>query len=180
MERVATEHAPGAIGPYSQAIIANGFVYTAGQIALDPATGQVVEGGIAEQTKRVMANLKAVLEAAGSSFSQVVKTTVFLVDMADFSAMNEVYAKAFGEHKPSGLTGIIDDPCGDRFLQRHSRLADQSLWRAVLDHRRVRRRVPHASIAARRVQLSSRRGRPPPARGNVARGDLSEHAPGAA
>src|SRR4026209_1017746 len=99
MDRIATQHAPGAIGPYSQAIVANGFIYTAGQIALDPATGQVVEGGIAEQTTRVMANLKAVLEAAGSSFSQVVKTTVFLVDMAEFAAMNEVYANAFGDHK---------------------------------------------------------------------------------
>jgi len=107
MDRIATQHAPGAIGPYSQAIVANGFIYTAGQIALDPATGQVVEGGIAEQTTRVMANLKAVLEAAGSSFSQVVKTTVFLMDMADFTAMNEVYAKAFGDHKPARSTVAV-------------------------------------------------------------------------
>lgn len=107
MERIATQHAPGAIGPYSQAIIANGFIYTAGQIALDPATGQVVEGGITEQTTRVMANLKAVLEAAGSSFSQVVKTTVFLMDMADFTAMNEVYATAFGDHKPARSTVAV-------------------------------------------------------------------------
>ena len=107
MERVSTQHAPGAIGPYSQAICANGFIYTAGQIALDPATGQVVEGGIAEQTTRVMANLKAVLEAAGSSFSQVVKTTVFLMDMADFTAMNEVYARAFGDHKPARSTVAV-------------------------------------------------------------------------
>ena len=107
MERVATQHAPGAIGPYSQAIIANGFIYTAGQIALDPVTGQVVEGGIAEQTERVMANLKAVLESAGSSFGQVVKTTVFLVDMADFAEMNTVYAKAFGDHKPARSTVAV-------------------------------------------------------------------------
>ena len=107
MDRIATQHAPGAIGPYSQAIVANGFIYTAGQIALDPATGQVVEGGIAEQTTCVMANLKAVLEAAGSSFSQVVKTTVFLMDMADFTAMNEVYAKAFGDHKPARSTVAV-------------------------------------------------------------------------
>ena len=107
MDLIATPHAPGAIGPYSQAIVANGFVYTAGQIALDPATGQVVEGGITEQTTRVMANLKAVLEAAGSSFSQVVKTTVFLMDMADFTAMNEVYATAFGDHKPARSTVAV-------------------------------------------------------------------------
>ena len=107
MERVATEHAPGAIGPYSQAIVANGFIYTAGQIALDPATGQVVDGGITEQTERVMANLKAVLKAAGSSYGQVVKTTVFLLDMADFAEMNAVYAKAFGDHKPARSTVAV-------------------------------------------------------------------------
>jgi 2-iminobutanoate/2-iminopropanoate deaminase len=107
MERVATQHAPGAIGPYSQAIVANGLIYTAGQIALDPATGQVVEGGITEQTTRVMANLQAILEAAGSSFSRVVKTTVFLMDMGDFAAMNEVYAKAFGDHKPARSTVAV-------------------------------------------------------------------------
>ena len=107
MQTVATPHAPGAIGPYSQAMIANGFIYTAGQIALDPATGQVVDGGIREQTTRVMANLKGVLEAAGSSFPQVVKTTVFLLDMADFAEMNEVYAKAFGDHKPARSTVAV-------------------------------------------------------------------------
>jgi 2-iminobutanoate/2-iminopropanoate deaminase len=107
MESVATPHAPAAIGPYSQAIIANGFIYTAGQIALDPATGQVVESGISEQTTRVMANLKAILEAAGSSFAHVVKTTVFLVDMADFAEMNAVYSKAFGEHKPARSTVAV-------------------------------------------------------------------------
>ena len=107
MERIATQHAPGAIGPYSQAIVANGFIYTAGQIALDPASGQVVEGGIREQTVRVMANLQAVLTAAGSSLSSVVKTTVFLIDMADFAEMNEVYAKAFGDHKPARSTVAV-------------------------------------------------------------------------
>ena len=107
MERVTTPHAPGAIGPYSQAIIANGFIYTAGQIALDPATGQVVDGDVAAQTARVMANLKAVVEAAGSSLSKVVKTTVFLMDMADFAAMNEVYAQAFGDHKPARSTVAV-------------------------------------------------------------------------
>jgi 2-iminobutanoate/2-iminopropanoate deaminase len=108
MESIATPHAPGAIGPYSQAMVANGFIYTAGQIALDPATGQVVDGGVAEQTRRVLANLKAVLEASGSSFSQVVKTTVFLVDMADFADMNAVYAAAFGEHKPARSTVAVN------------------------------------------------------------------------
>lgn len=107
MDFITTKHAPGAIGPYSQAVVANGFIYTAGQIALDPATGQVVEGGIREQASRVMANLKAILEAAGSSLSRVVKTTVFLVDMADFVEMNEVYTKAFGEHKPARSTVAV-------------------------------------------------------------------------
>lgn len=107
MDFVKTQHAPGAIGPYSQAIVANGFLYTAGQIALDPASGQVVEGGITEQTTRVMANLQAILEAAGSSFSRVVKTTVFLMDMGDFAAMNEVYARAFGDHKPARSTVAV-------------------------------------------------------------------------
>jgi 2-iminobutanoate/2-iminopropanoate deaminase len=107
MDFVKTSHAPGAIGPYSQATTAGGFIFTAGQIALDPASGQVVEGGIREQTTRVMANLKAVLEAAGSSLAQVVKTTVFLVDMADFAEMNEVYAQAFGDHKPARSTVAV-------------------------------------------------------------------------
>jgi 2-iminobutanoate/2-iminopropanoate deaminase len=107
MERIATQQAPGAIGPYSQAIVANGFIYTAGQIALDPATGQVVDGGVTEQTARVMANLKAVLEAAGSSLAKVVKTTVFLIDMADFAEMNEVYAQALGDHKPARSTVAV-------------------------------------------------------------------------
>ena len=107
MDFVATPHAPGAIGPYSQAVVANGFIYTAGQIALDPATGQVVEGGVTEQTARVLANLKSVLEAAGSSLAKVVKTTVFLMDMADFAAMNEVYGKAFGDHKPARSTVAV-------------------------------------------------------------------------
>jgi 2-iminobutanoate/2-iminopropanoate deaminase len=107
MESIATEHAPGAIGPYSQAVVANGFIYTAGQIALDPATGQVVEGGITEQTTRVMANLTAILQAAGSSLSKVVKSTVFLMDMADFAEMNDVYARAFGDHKPARSTVAV-------------------------------------------------------------------------
>ena len=104
---VATEKAPKAIGPYSQAVIANGFVYTAGQVALDPASGQLVEGDVKAQTARVMENLQAVLKAAGTSFSKVVKTTVFLASMDDFAAMNEVYAHAFGDHKPARSTVAV-------------------------------------------------------------------------
>ncbi|HEX4006025.1 MAG TPA: RidA family protein [Acidobacteriaceae bacterium] len=89
---VSTSGAPGAIGPYSQAVRVGGSVYTSGQIALDPATGQLVSGGIAEQTTRVLENLKAVLAAAGTDLAHVVKTVVFLKDMSDFAAMNAVYA----------------------------------------------------------------------------------------
>jgi 2-iminobutanoate/2-iminopropanoate deaminase len=90
---ISTPHAPAAIGPYSQAIRAGDFLYTSGQIALDPATGQVVPGSITEQTTQVLENLKAILEAAGTELSRVVKTLVFLKDMNDFSAMNAVYGK---------------------------------------------------------------------------------------
>jgi 2-iminobutanoate/2-iminopropanoate deaminase len=103
-EVVATQHAPGAIGPYSQAIKANGFVYTAGQIAIDPATGNVVEGDVRKQTERVCENLKAILAAAGSDFGRAVKTTVFLKSMGDFAAMNEVYAKYFTQPAPARST----------------------------------------------------------------------------
>jgi 2-iminobutanoate/2-iminopropanoate deaminase len=107
MRFVATEQAPKAIGPYSQGVIANGFLYTAGQIALDPATMQVEAEGITEQTERVMANLAAILAAAGSDFARVVKTTVYLTDMADFQAMNDVYARAFGSHRPARSTVAV-------------------------------------------------------------------------
>jgi len=107
MDFVSTGGAPKAIGPYSQGIIAGGFVFTAGQVALDPRTGEVVPGGITEQTERVMQNLTAILQAAGSALDQVVKTTVFLSDMADFAAMNEVYARAFGEHRPARSTVAV-------------------------------------------------------------------------
>ena len=100
MEKIHTSSAPAAIGPYSQAIKANGFVFTSGQIALDPAPGAVVEGGIAEQTHRICQNLKAVLEEAGSSLSDVVKTVCFLADMGDFAAFNDVYGQYFTE-KPA-------------------------------------------------------------------------------
>jgi len=104
---VHTDHAPKAIGPYSQAVSHGDLIYSAGQIALDPASMQVVAGAVAEQTERVMANLTAVLEAAGSDLSRVLKTTVFLADMADFAAMNEVYAKWFGEHRPARSTVAV-------------------------------------------------------------------------
>ena len=98
---VSTDRAPKAIGPYSQAVIANGFVFVSGQIPLDPATGQIVQGGIAEQTARVFENMKNVLEAAGSSLDQAVKTTVYLKDIGDFAPMNEVYARYFPAHPPA-------------------------------------------------------------------------------
>lgn len=107
MRFVSTESAPRAIGPYSQGVIASGLLYTAGQIALDPATMQVEAEGITEQTERVMANLAAILAAAGADFSKVVKTTVFLTDMADFQAMNDVYARAFGDHRPARSTVAV-------------------------------------------------------------------------
>ena len=101
---VMTDHAPKAIGPYSQAIVSDGTVFTAGQIALDPKTGAIVGTATAEQTEQVLKNLDAILKAAGSSLALVVKTTVYLLDMADFPAMNEVYAKHFGAHKPARTT----------------------------------------------------------------------------
>ena len=107
MRFISTDHAPKAIGPYSQATVADGFIFTAGQIALDPATMDVVAGGIKEQTARVLANLRAVLQAAGSDLDKVLKTTVFLVDMADFTAMNEVYTQTFGDHKPARSTVAV-------------------------------------------------------------------------
>jgi len=103
-ETIATEQAPKAIGPYAQAIRHNGLVYTSGQIALDPATGQLVEGGIAEQTARVIENLKAVLEAAGAGLASVLKTTVFLKEMGEFAAMNEVYGRFLGTPPPARTT----------------------------------------------------------------------------
>ena len=103
-EIIQTDHAPAAIGPYSQAIKTNGLIFASGQIPIDPKSGQFVEGGIREQTKQVLKNLAAVLEAAGSSLSQVVKTTVFLADMQEFGAMNEVYGEFFKEEPPARAT----------------------------------------------------------------------------
>jgi 2-iminobutanoate/2-iminopropanoate deaminase len=107
MESIQTDRAPQAIGPYSQAIKANGFIFASGQIPLDPATMRIVEGGIEEQTGRVLDNLKAVLEAAGSSLDRVVKTTVYLADMGEFAAMNEIYARYFGATKPARATAQV-------------------------------------------------------------------------
>lgn len=101
---VSTEKAPKAIGPYSQAVISNGFAYLSGQIALDPVTNQLVAGDIIAQTDRVLQNLKAVLEACGASLESVVKTTVFLKDMADFPKMNEVYGRYFAANPPARST----------------------------------------------------------------------------
>ena len=101
---VHTDAAPAAIGPYSQATIGGGLLYTAGQIALDPATGQIVEGDVVAQTRRVFANLDAVLREAGSDWSRVLKVTVFLQDMADFPRVNEVYAEAVGGARPARST----------------------------------------------------------------------------
>jgi 2-iminobutanoate/2-iminopropanoate deaminase len=104
LRAVQTDRAPAAIGPYSQAVVANGLLFTAGQIPLDPATGQIVGGDVGAQTERVLANLAAVLEAAGASWSDVVKTTVFLHDMNDFPTVNQVYARVLGSARPARST----------------------------------------------------------------------------
>jgi 2-iminobutanoate/2-iminopropanoate deaminase len=99
-----TEKAPAAIGPYSQAVITGNLMYTAGQIAIDPATGQIVQGDVTMQTERVMKNLTAVLESGGATWNDVVKTTVFLMDMADFPRVNEVYGRMIGDARPARST----------------------------------------------------------------------------
>src|SRR2546421_12206089 len=103
-EIIATEDAPAAIGPYSQAVRAGNFVFASGQIPIDPKTGEFVAGGVAEQTEQVMRNLAAVLQAAGSGLDRIIKTTVFLADMNDFAAMNEVYGRFFKENPPARAT----------------------------------------------------------------------------
>jgi 2-iminobutanoate/2-iminopropanoate deaminase len=103
-ESIKTENAPAAIGPYSQAIRAGEFVFVSGQIPIDPKTGEFVAGGIAEQTKQVLLNLAAVLNAAGTSLDRIVKTTVFLADMKEFGAMNEVYSTFFSSEPPARAT----------------------------------------------------------------------------
>jgi 2-iminobutanoate/2-iminopropanoate deaminase len=112
-ETVNTDKAPKAIGPYAQAIKANGFVYTAGQIAIEPETGNLIEGGITEQTRQVFNNLGEVLKAAGTSFDHVIKATVFLRQMSDFAAMNDVYSEYLGNAKPARSTvGVAELPRG--------------------------------------------------------------------
>jgi 2-iminobutanoate/2-iminopropanoate deaminase len=103
-EVIATPHAPQAIGPYSQAIRANGFLFTSGQIPLNPSTQQIVEGGVAAQTEQALRNLEAILKASGSGLDKVVRTTVYLKDMAEFAAMNEVYARFFPQPAPARST----------------------------------------------------------------------------
>ena len=113
MDYVATKDAPHAIGPYSQAVKANGLLYTSGQIALDPATGELVQGDFSAQARRVFENMKAVLHASGSSFDKVTKATVYLSDLANFSTLNAIYAEYFGNHKPARSTvGVSQLPRG--------------------------------------------------------------------
>lgn len=107
MQIISTPDAPAAIGPYAQATIANGFLFSAGQIALDPASMDVVAGGITEQSEQVFRNLAAVLKAAGCDLTDVVKTTVFLQTMDEFAAMNEVYARWMGDHRPARSTVAV-------------------------------------------------------------------------
>lgn len=112
-EVVSTEMAPKAIGPYEQGIKFNGFLFTSGQIALDPATGKLIEGDVSAQTRRVLENLKAVLEAGGSSLDRVVKATVYLTDLSSFAQMNEVYTEYLGQVKPARSTvGVATLPRG--------------------------------------------------------------------
>ena len=112
LKKIATENAPGAIGPYSQAIVCGNMLYTSGQIALDPATGTIVENDITIQTERVMKNLEAVLAAAGTSFDKVVKTTCFLADIADFAAFNAVYGKYITSTPARSCVAVKDLPKG--------------------------------------------------------------------
>ncbi|WP_292655311.1 RidA family protein [Nitratifractor sp.] len=106
MQIIATENAPQAIGPYSQAVMVEGILYSSGQIALTPE-GELIDGGVAEQTRQVLNNLSAVLEAAGGTLNDVIKTTIFLADMGDFAVVNEVYAEFFGDHRPARSTVAV-------------------------------------------------------------------------
>lgn len=106
-ETITTDQAPAAIGPYAQAVTANGLLFCSGQIALDPATGELVAGDVSAQTERVMSNIAAVLTAAGTGFGHVVKTTIFLADMGDFGTVNEIYGRYFSDHKPARSTVAV-------------------------------------------------------------------------
>ena len=108
LKTINTDKAPSAIGPYSQGIITNGFIFTAGQIPLDPKAGKIVEGGIVEQTARVLANLSAVLAKSGASWADVVKTTVYMIDLAEFPVMNEIYGKHLGSARPARSTVQVE------------------------------------------------------------------------
>lgn len=113
MDYVASDDAPKAIGPYSQAVKANGLVFTSGQIALDPATGNLMDESFEAQVHRALRNLEAVLHASGSDFSRVLKATVYLTDLANFQALNQIYAEYFGDHKPARSTvGVAQLPRG--------------------------------------------------------------------
>ena len=115
MERIEAQGAPKAVGPYSHAVVVGELVFCSGQIPLDPATSELVTGDVAAQTNRILDNLAAVLAAAGSALDRVVKTTVFLADIGDFTAMNEAYAKRFGDHRPARSTiGVAALPRGAR------------------------------------------------------------------
>jgi 2-iminobutanoate/2-iminopropanoate deaminase len=107
MKIISTPHAPAAIGPYSQAVVSNGFAFLSGQIPLDPATGKLIEGDVGAQTERVLENLKAVLESCGSSLNKVLKTTVYLKEMSEFARMNEVYARYFPANPPARATAEV-------------------------------------------------------------------------
>lgn len=117
MKVVKSKKAPEPIGPYSQAIVAKDFVFVSGMIAIDPATGKVVPGGVKEQTERALASLKAVLKEAGTSEKRVVKTTVFIKDASLFKEMNETYAKFFGDHKPARSTLVTGFPRDDLLVE---------------------------------------------------------------
>ncbi len=113
-EKIYTDKAPKPVGPYSQAVVSNGFVFVAGQIPIDPATGQLVEGDIKAQTRRVMENIKAILEAAGTSMDNVVYATAYLADLNDYKAFNEVYEQYLGQARPARVTVKAEIPKGAR------------------------------------------------------------------
>jgi len=117
LKTVQTSKAPKPIGPYSQGIVEGGFVFTSGMVAIDPETSKVVSGGIREQTKRVLENVKAILEEAGSSMQKVTKTTVYLKEQSYFKDMNEVYASYFGDHKPARSTIVCDFMLSDVLVE---------------------------------------------------------------